>query len=168
MPVKELIPSIEDREFPSGSGNWTGDQVWSSDPIGGHDSYITLTSSPLPQEVNSYLYYPYIKPKRNMYNGLRFQAARKVWGGGASYFRWYFGDGVYAWEGGPFYLMGINIWLYFSRFAIIPLDWNIKNTYLRIQASGLEGNWGTYAFDNFSLRVLLPPQSDHLPLMGVH
>lgn len=167
MEYRELIPDINDREFPLNVGHWGGDGVWAStSPLGG--SGLIEISLPVGTGYKTiHLLYPRIKLPRSGWIAFVFHHAHitsgHLWGG----FWWVLKDGVY--EIGPYsYHVDTSApWLKITGYFQTPSDWNQSLGRLFFYLYEVNDGVQTYWFDNFSFHAYVVSKPQYLPLMGV-
>lgn len=167
MPLIQLIPSLEDREFTLGPGHWSGDQGWDNDPFGGHSSYITLTPSiPLEHKVTQ-LNYPYIKPLPGKQNIFGFVAGMKLVGG-TVFLKRTFSDGSYSYVYNYSFMLSSPGWTPTLGWTFnVPGTWNIPGSFLSIEYWTNDAIPKTLCLDSFSLTAWVTPKIQYLPIIGV-
>lgn len=167
MPQVELIPSIEDREFPTSRGNWIGDLSWHGDTWYGRKGYVSVKQPPSPLEIEISLAYPYVRPAPKELNTLIFNYCCFVQSNSGWKMKYGITDGVYDFSFTFSFTLGVFEWLPRAISPWIPSDWNLPASKIYIITSLNTLDFGELAFDGFTLFYIKKARPDHLPVMGV-
>jgi len=168
VPTKELIASIEDRQFTSGLGNWAGFDYWYAGPYQGRSGMGAVIWPPGTVTKNLILSYPACRaPAASL---ITFDHANVLLAPGGTFFLF-----TYHLLDGNYDLLGIDQgwedplgWIHPRTRFTTPADWNQSNT--SIKAILLKDDPVQYIgyFDDNTLYMQISARPDHLPLMGVH
>lgn len=160
MPIIECIKSVEDREFPTDLGNWTGDFAWTPSEFCGPPGYMGLFRPPPLGTYSGQLTYPAVEAPPEKLLTLHYIMFNDYYTSNLQSWSVTISDGVYTF-GGNF--------IFYPVFTT-PADWNKLNTKIEIEI--VNGPWDTtnLCWDDFTLWYEEVPaaKTDHLPLMGVH
>ena len=168
MPDKELIISIEDREFTTGLGNWTGECTWDPGPVLGRLGVLHVQVPAGVTTKNFQLAYPAFKALPSIAYNLSFLNYGVIVGGQIAWPSLSFTDGVYE-AAGTLHEFGTpGTWRAFTCNLLPPVAWNPNTATLKFTVNSLGDNLLDSYFDDFSILYFSAARKDHLPLMGVH
>jgi len=165
----EHIPDIEDREFPTSQGHWTGDLTWEAEPGFGIPPAITATVNDVQTEAELTLSYPYIDTDPEEDHTLSIGISGKD--GASENASGYatLTDGVYSYTIDPLQWYGGGFPFLNQLIQTIPADWNVANTQLVIHLDYVIGTGLTLIFMKFNLESadIGVTRVQYLPIMGV-
>lgn len=168
MPDIELIKSIQDREFTSGLGNWTGQCDWQDGPILSRQGVLHVEMPPGTTLKQFQLQYPAFKALPEVAYNLSFVNYGIIVSGQIAWLGLSFSDGVYEAAGTLFEFGTPGTWRDFTCNLLPPLGWNPNTALLKIKVYSLGDYLLNSYFDNFSILYYSAARLDHLMLMGVH
>lgn len=163
----EGITPIENRDFISSTGDWTGDATWDAGPIKGRVGLLKFTKPVGITDITASLSYPYVKPLPNKRQAITAYLIRQL-GISCPYPFWLsITDGIYTYSSWVPPMPPDDTWTALSIDQTFPTDWIVANTVLSIKAQGGADVDLTMWWDHFSLYPITT-KLDNLPLMGVH
>jgi hypothetical protein len=169
MGLHQLIPDVQDREFPSGAGHWTGDCVWEDGPFDGHQGFLIVDIATEGEEKQFQLEYPALKPPpdKTLYFYYSFTTSGG-YGGAMNYWLNLF-DGVNLLSPTGWYIQPYDPWLRVMVTFVTPPGWNRLNSLFLIKQALVSGPPIRFHWDNFSLEAYITeiPKIQYLPIMGV-
>jgi hypothetical protein len=169
MPVQQLIPDIQDREFTSGSGHWAGVITWHPETYDGHTGFIEIPLQPSEPQLTIQLNYPNVIPEQLMGVTATLKASFAPGTGFHPVPVAYLTDGnysfVYTFSGTE---PGTS-WEIYQAAEALPADWNNAAARITVTPQGFPGDDTPVYLDDFSITTeITVTKVDHLPLMGIH
>jgi len=165
----EHIPDIEDREFPTSQGHWTGDLQWEADPGFGIPPAITATVNDVQTEADLTLSYPYIDTDPEQDHTLDIYISAKDGASENASGTATLTDGVYSYTIDPLGWYGGGFSLLNQLHQNIPADWNVANTQLLIHLDYVMDTGLTLIFTKLNLtsQDIAVAATQYLPIMGI-
>lgn len=166
MPDIECIGSIEDRQFVTGVGNWTGPAVWDPGPYLGEYGLAQVTLENEDQEKEITLAYPYCYGLKNKPFGL---SGLFTWRGqpGPIWYNLKIASGGNSFETGlqPFLSAGFYG---YSLTGTLPGSWVKETTIITLKFKSHLIIPQIACINAVSLWLTIPETTpQHLPIMGI-
>jgi hypothetical protein len=163
--MSEGILSLEDKEFISSLGNWTGDATWDPGPIGGWTGLAMFVLPEYPDIVTLQLSYPNVKTPKNKPVGFVIYT-HVLSPHNFINRRLRITDGVYEFIRDWDYQQFPDHWLAVGLGAALPADWDKLNVSIFLDLQNAElGVTGLAYADRASLNW--ESLTQYLPIMGV-
>lgn len=160
------ITPLNNREFTTGPGDWTGPLVWHEDILDFHQGYITVAVNGGGGIQTISLSYPHIKPAPGVINGLDGARITTIFPTVASLqFTWLITDGIYF-DFTRTETASFNQWMGMGGIYNLPGDWKVKDTILSITILNEGVGLGEMGFDGFDLTPYTKA-AQYLPILGV-
>jgi len=168
MSIKNYIPNVEDREFITSLGHWTGEASWVPGPIGSHVGILSIAI-----ELTAHIYavslqFPYFKTPPGttfvIYYSFAFIPASEpeAWMIHSLF------NGVSHVFGFGGYYVPDGIWKNQTSYFTVPPGWNQSDVRFMIRCGRSGGSPIVIYWDNFSAPYLSPTRTDHIMVVGVH
>jgi hypothetical protein len=166
----EHIPDIEDREFPTSQGHWTGDITWEEEPFPGEPPCITATVNEDNPTADLALAWPYIDTEPGYEHTLNIYLSAKDGDSDNATGYATLTDGVYSYTIDGLAWFGAGFPYLNELIQAVPEDWDVENTQLQMHFDFVEDVGLTIMIVKLNLESedITAARADHLPLMGVH
>lgn len=163
----EAIPSLEDRDFTSSLGNWTGDAVWNAGPISGYLGLMEFVCDPGGPDKIGQLAYASIRLPKSTHFYLDILTGKDLTIDGFPTLALTLDDGA----GNVIDLLPIIEPIYSFQYVYYefdtPAEWIKTGGKIIVTASFPDAAEGGEFVKGISVRYELPAKIQYLPLMGV-